>query len=282
MNLKEYRIPSNIEEASELLARKDINSQPILLGTYPTPLHERTWEAAIDLRQIGLTYIDTDEANFIRIGSLTSLQEMVSSKLLQKHASGILPYAAQIAAHRGLRNLANVGGTLLSAKSAPELCLALMVLKATVICYPDNECGLPIKTIDLNTESIITEIRIPIQSVNTSLERVSRTPLDKSIVCSAVALEVHEDNITDIHIAVSGISEQPIRIPTMEIIAPSIDDSISSKMTEAINKAVRDTADLKYSDYLGSAEYRIEIATILTNRAIKKAYQQINGYTVQA
>ena len=34
-----------------------------------------------------------------------------------------------------------------------------------------------------NCNSIITEIRIPIQSVNTSLERVSRTPLDKSIVC---------------------------------------------------------------------------------------------------
>ena len=68
----------------------------------------------------------------------------------------------------------------------------------------------------------------------------------------------------------------------MEIIAPTIADSISSKMTEAINKAVRDTADPKYSDYLGSAEYRIEIATILTNRAIKKAYQQTNGYTVQA
>ena len=279
MNLKEYRIPSNIEEASELLARKDISSEPILLGTYPIPLHERTWEAAIDLRQIGLTYIDADEANLIRIGSLTSLQEIVNSNSLQKHSSGILPYAAKISAHRGLRNLANIGGTLLSAQSAPELCLALMILKATVICYPDNEWALPL---NLNTESIMTEIRIPIQSVNASLERVSRTPLDKSIVCSAVALQVHEDNITNIDIAVSGISEQPIRIPATEIILQSITASISPKMTEAINTAVKDAADPKYSDYLGSAEYRIEIATILTNRAIKKACLQTNGYTVQA
>ena len=279
MNLKEYRIPNNIEEASELLARKDISSEPILLGTYPTPLHERRWEAAIDLRQLGLTYISTDEANLIRIGSLTSLQEIVSSNSLQKHANGILPYAAKIAAHRGLRNLANISGTLLSAQSAPELCLALMALKATVVCYPDNEWDLPL---NLSAESIMTEIRIPIQSVNASLERVSRTPLDKSIVCSVVALQVHEDNITDIDIAVSGISEQPIRIPTTEIILPSITDSIGFKMTEAINTAIKDAADPKYRDYQGSAEYRIEIATILTNRAIKKACQQTNGYTAQA
>ena len=38
-----------------------------------------------------------------------------------------------------------------------------------------------------------------------------------------------------------------------------------------IYEAIKDSADHKYSDYLGSAEYRIEIATILTVRAIKKS-----------
>ena len=51
-------------------------------------------------------------------------------------------------------------------------------------------------------------------------------------------------------------------------------------MKSMIYEAVENSADHKYSDYLGSAEYRIEIATILTVRAIKKAYQNNNGYTV--
>ena len=268
MTLREYHRPNNIEEASELLARKNISSQPVLLGTYPIPLHERKWEAAIDLSQIGLAYINTDETNLIRIGSLTSLQELVDAEPIQKYANGILSYAAQIATHRGLRNLASVSGTLLSVKSSPELCLALMILEANAISYPDNVYDFPIQPIDLNSDSIITEIRIPIQSVNTSLERVSRTPLDKSIVCSAVALVIQEDNITDMRIAVSGISEQPIAIQTID---SSIVNLSASKIKGTIHEAIKDSADHKYSDYLGSAEYRIEIATILTVRAIKRS-----------
>ena len=42
-------------------------------------------------------------------------------------------------------------------------------------------------------------------------------------------------------------------------------------MKGMIYEAIKDSADNKYSDYLGSAEYRIEIATILTVRAIKKS-----------
>ena len=69
-------------------------------------------------------------------------------------------------------------------------------------------------------------------------------------------------------IAVSGISEQPIAIQT---IASSIVNLSTSKIKGTIHEAIKDSADNKYSDYLGSAEYRIEIATILTVRAIKRS-----------
>ena len=69
-------------------------------------------------------------------------------------------------------------------------------------------------------------------------------------------------------IAVSGISEQPIAIQTID---SSIVNLSATKIKGTIHEAIKDSADHKYSDYLGSAEYRIEIATILTVRAIKKS-----------
>jgi CO/xanthine dehydrogenase FAD-binding subunit len=82
-----------------------------------------------------------------------------------------------------------------------------------------------------------------------------------------------EDNfITQARLAVSGISESPIRVEAAEAILAA--QTLTPNLIDTVTAAVVSAADPDYSDYRGSAEYRRQIASVLTRRAVETAWQQ--------
>ena len=256
MALREYHRPKEPKSASQLLRR----TQPITIAIYlsprPSALHNRKWEAAVDLSNLGLDRIQTESDGSVRNGVLTPLQDIVDAQHLKQYAGGLLPKCAHIAGHLGLRNVANIGGVLTTEKGAPELRLALLALDARHI----------------STDGFITELRLPAQTLLTSLHRVARTPLDEAIVAVAVALRREDNIVTQARVTVSGISSTPVRIETSEEILTS--QALTPSLIDKAAAATVSAADHTYDDYRGSSEYRREMACLLTRRAVETAWQR--------
>ncbi len=255
MSLREYHRPHDRESAASLLRRTHIITRPIFLGPRPIALHEQNWEAAVDLSRLGLAFIKRDTEGGFRMGTLTPLQDIVTSEDLQRYAGGLLPRAARMAAHLGIRNAANLGGVLTTTRGAPELRLALMVLGAETI----------------SEDGFITEVRLPAQNTLTSLQRVARTPMDEAIVAVTVGLQRKDNVVAQARIAVSGISHTPLRIESSEAILAS--QTLTTDLIDAVAAAAMRASDPDYSDYRGSAAYRSQMAAVLTRRAVESAWQ---------
>ena len=129
----EYHRPIDIKSASTLLRRQDIDTAPLYMGPYPTSLHQCSSEAVVDLTALNLEYIGVSDDGGFHIGALTTLQQLLESNLMQSHANGLLSQASLLAAHHGLRNLANLAGVLTTHQGPQEVLLALLVLDAVVV-----------------------------------------------------------------------------------------------------------------------------------------------------
>jgi carbon-monoxide dehydrogenase medium subunit len=237
------------------LRSEETDAWPIYVSPRPTALHEQNWEAAADLRRLGFDFIQRDPEGGFRIGALTSLQDIVAAPDLQQYAGGLLPRATRLAAHLGLRNTANLGGVLTTAEGAPEVRLALMVLEAETV----------------SADGFVTQVRLPAQTLLTSLQRVARTPLDEPIVAVAVGLQAGDGVVARARCAVSGIGQNPMQVETAEAILQS--QALTSELIDKVAASVMDSADPSYCDYRGSAEYRREMAGILARRAVVAAWQ---------
>ena len=255
MSLHEYHRPTDPESTSALLRSGEADARPIYVSPRPTALHEQNWEAAVDLSRLGLDFIQQDAEGGFRIGALTSLQDIVAAPDLQQYAGGLLPRAARLAAHLGLRNTANLGGVLTTVEGAPEVRLALMVLEAETV----------------SADGFVTQVRLPARTLLTSLQRVARTPLDEAIVAVAIGLQPEDGVVTRARLAVSGIGQSPMQVEAAEAMLQS--QVLTSELIDNVAASIMDSADPDYCDYRGSAEYRREMAGVLARRAMATAWQ---------
>lgn len=262
----EYHRPIDIKSASTLLRRQDIDTAPLYMGPYPTSLHQCSSEAVVDLTALNLEYIGVSDDGGFHIGALTTLQQLLESNLMQSHANGLLSQASLLAAHHGLRNLANLAGVLTTHQGPQEVLLALLVLDAVVVLDDGSDVEVQAFSSTESNGRFITEIRIPNHTVVAALERISRSPLDKSIVSVAAALHLDDDVVTHARLAVTGVLDKPQRVEAVEqlIINQPYGDTVDEALMTEINPV---------SDYRGSSDYRRAMVGVLAHRAVTLAHR---------
>lgn len=262
--LYEYHRPKGYKAASELLLRRDTKTSPLYIPPYQIPMHDRDVEAFVDLSCLELQYIKVNSDKNFSIGSLTTLQQLTESDVLSSHADGILPQASRFAANHGIRNIADIGGVLSTRQGPPEILLALLVLDAVVVLDDGSSVNITSPDILPPTGNFITEIRIDNKPLTTSLQRIGRTNMDEAIVAVAVALETENGYISGARLALAGVTPRPKRMSISEkLLSQQPYDDVS-------HRALMAELDPK-TDYRGSSEYRLEMAGVLTRRAITLA-----------
>ena len=260
----EYHRPADWASARELLRR----APPLLLGPRVSIPPYGDAEAVVDLSRLDLAYIKVDDG--VRLGALTPLQDLADSPQLQTLANGMLSEAARLTAHYGLRNLATVGGALLSREGPPEILLALLVLDAAVVVRGAETRELPITNYSLNPGDMIAEVKFaqPAQGAGTALERIGRTPRDESIVSAAAVIEVIDGVCRKARLAVAGATPRPQRMTSAERLLE--DQPLTPEQLQKAAQAVMAEAH-PVADYRGSAEYRRAMVGVLSRRALEAA-----------
>ncbi len=238
-----YHRPQTLDEALTLLTQP--NTVPLGGGTL---LSKATADsvAVVDLQSLGLDSLRVN-GNDLTIGATCTLQSLLESETCPSS----LKTALKLEAPLNIRNTATVAGTLVASDGRSPFVTMLLAMDTKIEILINREstivnCGEFLLT---RPSGLITSIIIPLNT-KTAFEFVSKTPADKPIICAAVA----QWNSGRTRLTLGGYSKTPLL---------AMDGTEADGIQEAAANAYHEA-----EDEWASAEYRMDVASVLAKRAL--------------
>ena len=281
-----YHEPGNLEEACEILA--DLNEEAGLLAGGTDLLVNMkkkivSPENVLSLGRIGeLKGIGTANGH-MSIGSCVTAADMAESPELKHDFMAVSMGAARLGSPL-IRNLATVGGNLVTARPAADLPPSLIAYSAKVIlkkkggertlAVEDFFKG-PGQTViepDEIAEKILLEIPPP-YSGSGYIKLGKRKTLEICVVNVAafISLESPDGPIRNARVILGAVAPVPLRARNAEkvLIGHKAGEKLFEKAGDAAAKESK-----PIDDFRGSARYRKDMVAVLTKRALDMAFDE--------
>ncbi|MGA2504437.1 MAG: FAD binding domain-containing protein [Anaerolineales bacterium] len=244
--ISDYHRPQTLEEALKLLSEPD--SRPLGGGTFLT-LSDYESFSVVDLQFLGLDKL-RKSTNTLNIGATVTLQALLESP----HTPLQLKSGLNLEAPLNQRNRRTVAGALITSTGRSPFAIIMMALDAKLRMEGRESIVHPLGDFLLSRSEflknkLITNIEIPLQ-LKLAFETVARSPVDKLIVCAALAQ--WKSGRTRLVLGGWG------KTPTL-----AFDGTDST----GIETAARNAAQAA-NDEWASAEYRSNVAAVLSKRCL--------------
>jgi carbon-monoxide dehydrogenase medium subunit len=276
----EYHAPKSIPDALGLLAQFGDEAKLLAGGHSLLPMMKMRFAQPghlIDLGRIAELKGIREEGGAIRIGAMTTENELIWSKLLQDKCP-LLVEGARLISDPQVRYKGTIGGDISHGDPGndhPALMLALSAL--FVLRSAAGERTVAADGFFLGTYytlmgpgEIMTEIRIPVPAPGTGYcyAKLKRKVGDFATAAAAVTLRMNGETVADVAIALTNVGATPLK-------ASAAEESLRGKaLTDA---AMVNAAELAMSicepvaDQRGDAEYKTAMAGEMTHRALRTA-----------
>jgi carbon-monoxide dehydrogenase medium subunit len=266
-----YRRASSVDEALGLLAEHGEDAMLLAGGHSLLPLMKLRLAAPEVLVDIGrideLRYIRT-EGDVVAIGAMTRHHDLHTDELAGRE----VPLLAHVAGQVGdpqVRNRGTLGGSLAHGDPAADLPAAVLASDATLVTrgpsgsrqIPATEFFAGLFTTALGPGEILTEIRVPrVAARGWAFEKFTRRRFDWSIVGVAVL----GDGTAGTAVALVNMGQAPMRAAAVEraLAAGAGPAAAAEHAAEGTNPP---------DEAHASSDYRRELATVLTARALERA-----------
>lgn len=275
--VEDFCRPATVPEALRLLQRGNGKARIIAGGTDVVVAGQDDIRILIDITRAGLSYI-RGAAEGLSIGATTTLGEIEDSTELRRFASGILPKAAATCGSRPIRNIATLGGNVANASPAADMAVVLLALGASaILARVLGECAVPLPDYLSGaaegrwSKTILVELEIPAPAAGRSgwsFQKLGRTEVDISLVSVAAGLGLDDaGKIAWARIALGSVAPTAVRAESAEelLIGRHPD---AEAFEQAAAEAARTISPI--SDLRASADYRREMTTVLTARALRE------------
>ncbi len=281
----DYVRAASVAEACELLRQDGDDVKLIAGGQSLTPMMAmRLTRPArlVDINEIAALKFIALEGKVARIGACTRQCVVARDEALGTHVP-LLRKALQWVGHAQTRNRGTLGGSLAHADPAAELPLAAQVLDARMVIrsargartVPAAEFFLGPLTTALDAQECLEEIHWPVWTglrVGSAFTEVSRRHGDFAIIeaCAQIALD-DEGICTRITFGLGGGGMLPLAFPAL---AARLN---GTKLEAAVVADVARDAAVELDpggDLHASADYRKHLATVLTARVLRAAYDE--------
>jgi carbon-monoxide dehydrogenase medium subunit len=284
----EYFQPSSLKDLLELLDTLEGEVKLLAGGTDLIPaMREKglTPRYLVSLRNLAndLSYIKMDYEDgkkVLRIGALTTIHSIEVSEALDEKFYILKEAASQLGTYQ-IRNRATLGGNLCNASPAADMATPLLALNSRLILLslegerevPINEFFLgPGKTV-LKRNEILKEVVVEEpRSLGSSFLKVSRKAVGLAIVNVACYLELTNQVVDNIRIALGAVAPTPVRATSLEkeLIGMRIDDIDLAEACKKIDEDIKPISDVRASE-----EYRRHLSRVLTERAVKISLERV-------
>lgn len=280
MNQFNYISPKNKEEALRILKEERVKACIVAGCSNVLPnIRDKnlTLKFLVDISDIEELRGINKKKGKICIGPLTTIAELINSELILKESKVLIQTAEQFADPL-VRNSATIGGNLVTASPAADMAVPLLTLDALIEIESvgqKREVKLrdfflePGKTV-LQDDEMIVGIEFEQSDINKNgyfIKLGQRKAMAIAIASIAVNLEVKQNKIIQIRIAMGSVAPTPIKLTVTEEFLK--DKVINDKLVEEAMDRVREEVE-PISDIRASAEYRRYVSEILFKRAFKK------------
>jgi carbon-monoxide dehydrogenase medium subunit len=218
--------------------------------------------------------ISYDPQSGLRVGALTTINEIESSPLVRLHYP-ILADACHEVANIRIRNMATIGGNLAHAdyQSDPPTVLAALDARIELMSRRGTR-ELPLSDFQrgsyetaLDPDELVSAIMLPPlpQGMRGHYLKFT-TGSSEERPCAGVAALARMDNgiCRELHLAVGAVSPRPARIGAAEL---AINEPITSELINKITGEAAGGID-PIDDLRGSADYKRHLIGVLVRRAI--------------
>lgn len=253
-----YHRPKTLDEALELLTHP--STLPLGGGTL---LSRPTTDPVevVDLQALKLDTL-TKSGNNLELGATLTLQALFESE----NCPEALRKAIKLEAPLNIRNAATVAGTLVACDGRSTFASVMLALDAKILLSSRQKAEETINIGDFLplreqvSGKLITKIIIPL-NVRTAFYYVSKTPVDKPLVCAALA----QWNSGRTRLALGGYGRSPmLAMDGTEAEGASSSDAALRSVQAAARNAFHEA-----TDEWASAEYRMDVAATLAKRCLE-------------
>ena len=279
-----YVAACSVEEALQLLAKHGDDAKLLAGGHSLIPamkLRLASPRYLIDLGAVpGLRGVRVD-GDSLAIGALTVHADVAASDLVRQQLPGLADAASMIGDVQ-VRNRGTVGGSVAHADPAADLPVILTALNASFVLQSAagnrtvaaDEFFIDFYTTAIAANEVLTEIRVPLPppGAGTAYAKLPH-PASRYVVVSAGVL-IHRQpsgQCASARIAIGGMGSNPIRATATEaalqgqLLTGDVIARAAAKAAEGTNPD---------DDFYASADYKRQVATVYTRRAIEAAVER--------
>ncbi|MEK6710885.1 MAG: xanthine dehydrogenase family protein subunit M [Nitrospinota bacterium] len=279
-----YQRPATLEEALSLLERHGEDAKLLAGGHSLLPVLKARLArpgVLIDIARIpGLSGV-TKTAGGLRLGALTTHHEVESSPLVRE-ACPLLAEAAGRIGDVQVRNRGTLGGSAAHADPAADYPAALLALEAVMVAAgPGGARNIPAAEFftgpyesALKPSEILTAVEVPSPPRGSGGAYLKAAQQASGFAVCGVAARVTlgpDGNVASARVGVTGVAAPPYR-------ARRAEEALAGRPTTPEN--LRAAAALAaegvdpLDDFHASAEFRVQLAKVYTERALAEAVRR--------
>jgi len=282
----EYHAPDSVDGAIQLLTQYSEDARILAGGHSLLPMMKlRFAEPAhlIDINGISELKGITEQGDVIRIGAMTTENELINSAVLNEKCP-LIPAAAWLVADPQVRNRGTIGGDIAHGDPSNDHPAVMLALDASFILQgssgertvPANGFFLGTFWTALEAGEIMTAILVPASTPASGYgyNKLKRKTGDFATAGSSVVLQLTGDRCDEIRIALTNVGPCAFRAEAAEdllrgqVITEALIEQAAGKVMEACEPA---------EDLRGDAEYKTHMAAEMTRRSIRDALARAKG-----
>jgi aerobic carbon-monoxide dehydrogenase medium subunit len=276
----EYHAPTSVEAALALLAEHGGEAKLLAGGHSLLPMMKlRFAEPAhlVDLNRIPTLKGIRLDGNQIRIGAMTTENDLIWSALLAEHCP-LLVETARLISDPQVRYRGTIGGDISHGDPGNDHPAVMLCLGASFVLQ--GKQGERVVAADgffvgtyataIEADEILTEVRIPLPAKDSGAcyAKLKRKTGDFATAAAAVLLKLDGENVLDVSIALTNVAATALKATAAEDVLrrrPLTDSAIDEAARLAMS--ICDPVE----DLRGSVSYKIAMAGEMTRRALVTA-----------
>jgi len=231
----------------------------------------------VDVTRLGLDKIQvTNDA--VIIGATVTLGQLARATDIPTMVGAVLRKAARGIASTPLRNAITLGGNVAHVVYWADMPVALLALDAVVEVQRAGNASSQRPIADCLREGkkaweggLITSFRIPLATgtLGFGYERFTRTVSDYAFASTCVTMRVDGGKAADVRVALGAVQSRPARVAELEALIEG--NVVNTELLQAVEDKVKDVVKVA-PNFRAPADYRRELAAVLTERAVEKAW----------
>lgn len=273
--VRRFHWARDVEEALLLLASYDGRGALLAGGVDLARSARQDLEGLIDIIRIRFSFLEQKEGR-VRIGATTTLTTVLEHPASHRYAGGVLAEALSRVAVAPLRNMATLGGVVVSAYPWADIPTLLIALGAEARWQVEKENRAPVEELfyrqpfrGIFRKAVLTEIVLPPWKGAFAFENVSRSGYDIALLNAACGLGLREGKIAWARVALGATPYRGERLPWL-VEEALVGEVPGPNLWEKVQGEMEARAEVE-EDRRAGASWRESVAGVLVSRALALA-----------